>query len=89
MSTVEAAVEAIEEAGGWEASEPQDVHDTIAALPRIPDAVQVMFSNIGSRLEEHPNIDPATVDVIHEFAAQMSGMADELRQKLEAGVMPG
>lgn len=89
MSSVEAAVEQIEEAGGWEASDPQDVHDTIAALPRVPEAIYGMFDNIAGRLEEHPNIDPATVEVIREFAGQMHGMADQLRQKLEAGVMPG
>jgi len=88
-SSVEAAAEQIEEAGGWEASDPQDVHDTIAAMPRIPEAVQVLFTNIASQLEEHPNIDPATVEVLQEFAGQMSGMADQLRQKLQAGVMPG
>ena len=87
-SQVDAVADQIEEAGGWEAGDPQDVHDTIAALPRIPYAVQILFTNIARRLEEHPNIAPATTEAINEFAGQMSAMADQLRQRLESGVMP-
>lgn len=89
MSHVEAAAEALEEATSWEASDPQDVHDTIAAVPRIPEGAYGVLDNVASRLEEHPNIDPAMVEAIREAAGQMQALSDQLKERLDAGVMPG
>jgi hypothetical protein len=88
-SQVQNAAEALEDAGGWEPSDPQDVHDTIQAIPRIPRGAQELLRRVASQLEEHPNVDPATSEAIHEAASQLSAISDQLEQKLSAGVMPG
>lgn len=85
---VENAADALDDAGGWEPSDPQDVHDTIKAIPRIPQGARDVLSRVASQLEEHPNVDPATSEAIHEAAAQLATIADQLEQKLRAGVMP-
>lgn len=88
-SQVEAAADALEEAGGWEGSDPQDVHDTIAALPRIPVGAQELLDKVASTLEDHPNISPETTDAIHEAASQLGTVGQQLEERLRAGVMTG
>lgn len=88
-SQVENAAESLEDAGGWEPSDPQDVHDTIKAVPRIPQGARDLLQRVADQLEEHPNIDKETVEAIREAASQLSSISDQLEQKLKAGVMPG
>jgi L-lactate utilization protein LutB len=80
--------EQIKEMGFREFSDPQDVHDTVAGMHQIVQALQETLQHMGEALAE-TGTHPAYSQAASDAASQMSGIADELEAVTAGGVMRG
>ena len=74
--------------GGHEFADPQDVHDTLAGMHEMVQAVHDVLNGWGLSLAE-TGVHPAYSEAAQEAAQNIAGAADQLEGVTAGGVMRG
>jgi hypothetical protein len=74
--------------GGHDFADPQDVHDYVANVHQLVDAMQENLAARADQLDE-TGVHPAYPEAVREAAMAMSGIADQLEGVTAGGVMRG
>lgn len=83
-----AMADQIREMGGAEFADPQDVHDTLAGMHELVQAMQDTLNGWGLSLAE-TGTHPVYAETVHEASSDMAGIADKLESVISGGVMRG
>ena len=88
MADVKAIADSIEELGGWDAEDPQQLHETLTNLHRVVESTQSALQRIGDKLDE-TGVRELYADAVREAAGGLGGIADELKSVIGGGVLRG
>lgn len=83
-----AMADEIRSQGAHDFSDPQDVHDTLADMHQLVEAMQDTLSQWAERLTE-TGVHQKYPEAVQEAANQMHGIADQLESVTAGGVMRG
>ena len=83
-----AMADEIRSMAGGEFHDANDVHDTLAGMHEIVDAVHESFTHWANLLPEM-GTHPLYAEVVQEVAGMLSGISDKLQEVTAGGVMRG
>lgn len=86
MADVSSIADQIEELGGWDAEDPEQLHDTLTNLHRVIEATQAALQRIGDKLPE-TGVKDAYAEAVGEAASGLGGIADQLHSVIGGGVL--
>ena len=86
MADVSSIADAIEELGGWDAEDPEQIHDTLTSLHRVIGSAQSALQRIGDKLPE-TGVKDSYAEAVNEAAAALGGIADQLESVIGGGVV--
>lgn len=88
MGNMQSIADSIEQEGGKDFDDPQDVHDSLTGAHEAVRAMQTMLQQWSEKLAES-GVHPRYAEAATEAAQALSGVADELEQVTSGGVMQG
>jgi hypothetical protein len=88
MADTAAMADEIRSMGGSDFADPDDVHDYVANVHQLVEALQQNLAARADQLDE-TGVHPAYPEAVREAAAAMSGIADQLETITSGGVMRG
>lgn len=86
MADVQSIADAIEELGGWDAEDPDQIHTTLTNLHRVIGSTQSALQRIGDKLPE-TGVKDSYAEAVNEAAAALGGIADQLESVIGGGVV--
>lgn len=86
MADVRAVAEGIEELGGWDAEDPEQLHTTLTDLHRVVEATQAAYQRIADKLPE-TGVRTEYAEAVADAAGSLGGVADQLRSIIGGGVL--